>query len=107
MDRDGGAAASPARGPRRTRLIGAPGRIALAWGASLSLLAWLTRGVEWDRLGEALRPAPWWVWTAAAAGIAASYGFRALRIHAELRRSHSVTISQCLRVMLLHNTAVN
>ena len=45
--------------------------------------------------------------TALAAGITASYVFRGLRIHSELSRRHPVTRWQCLRVMLLHNTAVN
>lgn len=101
----GGEGRDPPSRPRGRKVT--VGRIALAWAVSLGLLAWLTRHVQWGRLGEAVRPTPWWIWLAAAAGIGASYGFRALRIHAELRRRRPLTVGQCLRVMLLHNAAVN
>ena len=72
-----------------------------------ALLAWVTRGVDLERFASSLRPAPWWAWTAAAAGLALSYLLRALRIHAELGARHAVTVAQCLEVMLVHNAAVN
>jgi uncharacterized membrane protein YbhN (UPF0104 family) len=82
-------------------------RLALACALGLTLLAWMARGVEWPRLAASLRPAPWWSWVAAVLGLAGSYGLRALRIHAELRPYGGVTVGQCLRVMLVHNAAVN
>ncbi len=82
-------------------------RMVLAWAIALGLLVWVTRRVSWGELAGSVHPPPWWAWALAAAGIAASYAFRGLRIHSELSRRHPVTRRQCLRVMLLHNTAVN
>jgi uncharacterized membrane protein YbhN (UPF0104 family) len=82
-------------------------RLALAWAVGLALLAWITRGVDFARLASSLRPAPWWAWVAAVAGLAGSYLLRALRIHAELGARQTVTVAQCLEVMLVHNAAVN
>jgi uncharacterized membrane protein YbhN (UPF0104 family) len=79
----------------------------LAWAVLAGLLAWLASRVSWSELRAAIHPPPWWAWVLAAAGLAASYLCRGLRIHAELSRRHPVTRGQCLRVMLLHNTAVN
>jgi uncharacterized membrane protein YbhN (UPF0104 family) len=82
----------------------------LAWAVLAGLLAWLVwhnRNVSWRQLAGAVHPPPWWAWVLSAAGLAASYLCRGLRIHAELSRRHPVTRGQCLRVMLLHNTAVN
>jgi uncharacterized membrane protein YbhN (UPF0104 family) len=89
--------------PGRTRAL----RLALAWAVGVGLLAWLTRRVRWGDLSDTVLPAPAWVWLLAAAGLGASYLFRGLRIHAELSRRHPVTAGQCLRVMVLHNAAVN
>jgi len=84
----------------------------LGWVVLLGLLAWL--GIRLGRghvsLGEligSVRPPPWWAWALTAAGLGASYLFRGLRIHSELSRRHPVTRGQCLRVMLVHNLAVN
>jgi uncharacterized membrane protein YbhN (UPF0104 family) len=82
-------------------------RVALAWAVGLGLLAWLTRGVEWQHLTASLRSAPWWAWAVTVAGLLCSYVFRALRIHAELRTRYRLRVAQCLEVMLLHNSAVN
>jgi uncharacterized membrane protein YbhN (UPF0104 family) len=82
-------------------------RAALASGIALALLAWMTRGVEWRAIAAALRPAPWWAWITTVLGLGASYAFRALRIHAELRVRHPLAVSDCLEVMLVHNAAVN
>lgn len=82
-------------------------RLAAGTLLAAALLAWLTRGVAWTTLAATLRPVPWWTWTAAIAGLAASYGFRALRIHAELRARYAVRVPDCLVLMLLHNAAVN
>jgi uncharacterized membrane protein YbhN (UPF0104 family) len=92
----------PPRQPRARRL-----RIALAWAVGLLLLVWVTRGVDLRRLAGSLRPAPWWAWAVAAAGLLCSYVLRALRIHAELGRRHPVSVADCLEVMLIHNAAVN
>lgn len=82
-------------------------RLALASALAIALLAWITRGVEWRALGAAVRPAPWWTWAATVLGLAASYGFRGLRIHSELRERHRLRVGDCLKVMLVHNAAVN
>ena len=82
-------------------------RTVLSFAFPLALLAFLTRRVGWASLAASVAPPPWWAWVLATAGMAASYSFRGLRIHAELSRRHPVTRWQCLRVMLLHNTAVN
>lgn len=99
-----GSAEASAAPPSRAR---AWLRLAVAWAIVLGLLAWVTRRVSWGELAGSVRPPPWWAWALAAAGIAASYTFRGLRIHSELSRRHPVTRWECLRVMLLHNTAVN
>jgi uncharacterized membrane protein YbhN (UPF0104 family) len=96
------AAASPPRARARAWT-----RLALAWAIALGLLVWVTRRVSFGELAGSVRPPPWWAWALAVVGLAASYGFRGLRIHSELSRRHPVTRWQCLRVMLLHNTAVN
>ena len=82
-------------------------RMALAWLVGLGLLVFISRKVRWGDLSLSVTPPPWWAWALSALGIAASYLFRGLRIHSELSRRHPVTRGQCLRVMLLHNTAVN
>lgn len=87
-------------------------RTVLAWALLLGLVVWLglrvSRGhVSLAELAGTFHPPPWWAWVAAAAGLGASYLFRGLRIHAELSRRHPVTRGQCLRVMLVHNLAVN
>ena len=81
--------------------------MALGGALALGLLVWVTRRVSWGALAGSIRPPPWWAWALSTLGLAASYGFRGLRIHSELSRRHPVTRWQCLRVMLLHNTAVN
>jgi uncharacterized membrane protein YbhN (UPF0104 family) len=82
-------------------------RILGATALGVALLAWLTRGVDWTRLGDSVRPVPWWTWGAAALGLAASYVLRALRIQAELGRRRRLGLRACLEVMLVHNAAVN
>jgi len=86
---------------------GAVLKLALAWAILLGLVVWVTRKVSFEELASSLRPPPFWALAIPLAGMAASYAFRGLRIHAELSRRHPVTRGQCLRVMLLHNTAVN
>lgn len=81
--------------------------MALAWTIGIALLFWITRDVEWQRVSTALGGAPWWAWFGTVLGLLASYLLRALRIHAELRARHPLTVAQCLGVMLLHNSAVN
>lgn len=102
QDHTGGAAV-PATPPAWRRIL----RTGLAWAIALGLLVWVARRVSWGELAGSVRPPPWWAWLTALAGITASYVFRGLRIHSELSRRHPVTRWQCLRVMLLHNTAVN
>lgn len=97
-------AEAPARPTSRAR---SALRMGLAWAIGLGLLALLTRRVRLADLAVSVQPPPWWAWALSACGLAASYAFRGLRIHAELSRRHPVTRWQCLRVMLLHNTAVN
>src|SRR5512140_1113703 len=97
---------------RQPKSVGNVVRRVLAWALLLGLLAWLayrlTRGkVSARELAASVHPPPWWAWAAAAAGLSLSYLFRGLRIHAELSRRHPVTRGQCLRVMLVHNLAVN
>lgn len=84
----------------------------LGWVVLLGLLAWL--GVRLSHgslrpaeLARSFHPPPWWAWVLSAMGLGASYLFRGLRIHSELSRRHPVTRGQCLRVMLVHNLAVN
>lgn len=87
--------------------LGRAFRTGLAWAVLGGLVAWLASKVSWGELQGAVHPPPWWAWALSAAGLAASYLCRGLRIHAELSRRHPVTRRQCLRVMLLHNAAVN
>jgi uncharacterized membrane protein YbhN (UPF0104 family) len=97
----------PTREPTRLRRAV---RTGLAWALLGGLVAWLASQVShvsWRELLGSVRPPPWWAWVLSAAGLAASYACRGLRIHAELSRRHPVTRGECLRVMLLHNAAVN
>jgi hypothetical protein len=99
----GAASTAPAAAARaRSRL-----KMGLAWVIGLGLLVWLGRKVSLRDLAGSLQLAPWWAWVVSTAGLCCSYLFRGLRIHSELSRRHPVTRGQCLRVMLLHNTAVN
>lgn len=95
-------AAPPATSRARARL-----RMGLAWAVGVGLLVWLGRKVSLRDLSGSLGLAPWWAWALSVVGLCCSYLFRGLRIHSELSRRHPVTRWQCLRVMLLHNTAVN
>jgi hypothetical protein len=95
-------AARPAASRARSYL-----KMGLAWIVGIGLLVWLGRKVSFRDLAGSLQLAPWWAWVLSAAGLGCSYLFRGLRIHSELSRRHPVSRWQCLRVMLLHNTAVN
>jgi uncharacterized membrane protein YbhN (UPF0104 family) len=97
----------PPAAPSQGGAGGRVARVAIAWAAGLALLLWVTRGVAWRDLGGSLGSAPASAWAAAVLGLWGSYLLRALRIHAELRRRHPVSVARCLEVMLLHNSAVN
>jgi uncharacterized membrane protein YbhN (UPF0104 family) len=86
---------------------GVVARLAVASVVGAALLACLGRGVDWARVGAAIRPAPWWAWTATVLGLGASYLLRALRIRAELGAWRPLAVGRCLEVMLVHNAAVN
>jgi uncharacterized membrane protein YbhN (UPF0104 family) len=79
----------------------------LALGLSLALLVWFFGDGRWATLGEVfarLSPA---VIAVAVAGFFASYALRALRIHDEFRHDGKATFGACLRIVLIHNAAVN
>ena len=86
---------------------------ALAWVAGLGLLGWLLSHVPLHEVGHALaRPAPW-VWACTLAGVALSYLMRAARLQTVLGlasgqgRQVAGLRLDALRVILMHNAAVN
>lgn len=89
-------------------------RLALVWLVGLSLLAWLLHQVPFQTLRQVLGSASPGVWALTCAGLALSYGWRAARLQVVLglderaggRRWIGLRLD-ALRVILMHNAAVN
>lgn len=100
--------AEPRTAPRRARLV-------VAWAVGLGLLAWLLSHVPRAQLLDALqRPGPG-TWLLTLAGLLGSYGLRAARLQVVFDLAASAPPSRrvlglrmdALRVILMHNAAVN
>jgi len=71
------------------------------------LLAVLLRDGDIDTLARAWRALPPSLWALASAGLVASYLLRALRLHCEWGPRAAAGWCDCLRLLLVHNAAVN
>lgn len=89
--------------------------MAVAWAVGLGLLAWLLSHVPLAQLTAALqRPAPG-IWLLTLAGLLGSYALRAARVQVVFDLASSAPPSRrvlglrmdALRVILMHNAAVN
>lgn len=87
----------------------------LAWGLGLGLLAWLLSRTPMDQVKEAFARPSWQVWLLTLAGLLGSYGLRAARLQVVLNLEHHHQAphrwlgirTDALRVILLHNAAIN
>jgi hypothetical protein len=79
----------------------------LAIAISLGLLGWVAVNGQWAQLGAQLRLLSATTVLVVAAGLLVSYGLRALRIFDEFRRERGAAYGPCLRIVLIHNAAVN
>jgi len=82
---------------------------AVAGVALGALLLWLLlRGASLTRWLDALAAVPPPLWIVATLGLLASYALRALRLFVEWQpQVRGIRYADCLRLMLLHNAAVN
>jgi hypothetical protein len=78
-----------------------------ALGLSLALGAWLCAEGRWARLGEMFARLSPGVIAPAMAAMLASYFLRALRVYDEFRHGADARFGACLRIVLIHNAAVN
>lgn len=86
------------------RAVGTAAGVALG-----ALLLWLLlRGASISRWRDALVGVPPLLWVVATFGLLASYALRALRLFVEWQpQVRGIRFADCLRLMLLHNAAVN
>ncbi|MBH1986320.1 MAG: flippase-like domain-containing protein [Burkholderiales bacterium] len=90
-------------------------KTALAWALGLGLLAWLLHHVPFeDALAALARPSVW-TWSLTLAGLLGSYALRSARLQVVLDLDHHRRAphrwlglrTDALRVILMHNAAVN
>ncbi|WP_295372343.1 lysylphosphatidylglycerol synthase domain-containing protein [uncultured Pseudacidovorax sp.] len=74
---------------------------------ALLLLAWLLQGVDVHELAGTARRMPAVTWALALAGVLATYGLRAARLHAEWRARTDARFVDCLALFAWHNAAVS
>ncbi len=87
----------------------------LAWGLGLGLLAWMAQHVPLDLAVSALARPAGWVWALTLTGLLGSYALRAARLqvvldldnHHRAPRRWLGLRTDALRVILMHNAAVN
>ncbi|RZI86284.1 MAG: flippase-like domain-containing protein [Rubrivivax sp.] len=100
-----------AHGPAlRSRL-----KLALAWALGFALLGWLLSRTPWALLSQAVQRPTAWIWCLTLAGLLLSYGLRGARLqvvldldeHHQAPRRWLGLRTDALRVILLHNAAVN
>ncbi len=80
---------------------------ALSALVALLLLAWLLSGVDARALAGTARRMPAATWALALAGVLATYGLRAARLHAEWRARTGARFVDCLALFAWHNAAVS
>jgi hypothetical protein len=89
--------------------------MALAWTVGLGLLAWLMHRIPWHSAAEALQRPAAWVWPAVLGALLLSYGLRGARLQVVMGLAESGRVApsflglrlDALRVILMHNAAVN
>ncbi|MDR1463472.1 MAG: flippase-like domain-containing protein [Azoarcus sp.] len=80
---------------------------ALAIVLTLALALWLLGDRRWAELGEALGRLSPGATALAAAGFLLSYLLRAARVYDEFRHDAGGRFAPCLRIVLMHNAALN
>lgn len=87
----------------------------LAWGLGLSLMAWLLSHTPFGQVTQALSRPSWSTWALTLSGLLVSYGLRAARLQVvlNLEGHHKAPHTwlgirtDALRVILMHNAAIN
>ncbi|MDR3087223.1 MAG: flippase-like domain-containing protein [Azoarcus sp.] len=74
---------------------------------TLAFVFWLLGGEHWAALGAALARLPVGDLAWVALGFGVSYLLRAARVYNEFRHGAGVRFGVCLRIVLMHNAAVN
>jgi hypothetical protein len=90
-------------------------RKTLAWALGLGLLAWLLKHTPVEQLAQALTRPSWGAWLLTLGGLLLSYGLRAARLQIVLNLNGHTQAphrwlglrTDALRVILLHNAAIN
>ncbi|MCL2589825.1 MAG: flippase-like domain-containing protein [Betaproteobacteria bacterium] len=80
---------------------------ALAVAFSLAFVVWLLQKQQWGELAAMLGQLPASAALLALAGFLLSYALRAARVYDEFRHEARGRFGACLRLVLLHNAAVN
>jgi len=75
--------------------------------AAVALVAWLLRGLDWQRLREAALGVPWWLWGVVMAAVIGTHALRAARLCAEWGPRIGLRFGAAWRLQVLHNAAVN
>lgn len=75
--------------------------------AAVALVAWLLRGLDWQRLREAALDVPWWLWGLVMAAVIGTHALRAARLCAEWGPRIGLQFGAAWRLQVLHNAAVN
>jgi hypothetical protein len=79
----------------------------LALALTLALGLWFFADGRWTTLGEVFARLSPGVIALTLAGLLASYVLRALRVYEEFHHDSTVKFGACLRIVLIHNAAVN
>lgn len=74
---------------------------------ALALFAWIAAGQAWTEVASLFQQLTWPVLLSTVLALFASYGVRAARVFDEFSRSHEIGFRDCLRIILIHNVAVN
>jgi hypothetical protein len=75
--------------------------------AAVALVAWLLRGLDWQRLRDAALGVPWWLWGVVMAAVIGTHALRAARLCAEWGPRIGLRFGAAWRLQVLHNAAVN
>jgi uncharacterized membrane protein YbhN (UPF0104 family) len=75
--------------------------------AAVALVAWLLRGLDWQRLHDAALGVPWWLWCFVMAAVIGTHALRAARLCAEWGPRIGLRFGAAWRLQVLHNAAVN
>lgn len=75
--------------------------------AAVALVAWLLRGLDWQRLRAAALGVPGWLWLVVMAAVVGTHALRATRLCAEWGPRIGLRFAAAWRLQVLHNAAVN